>query len=116
MDRAHTTLAECVLLPLHSNLSEADSPSVPQPGQRQLELGGQSQGSSFDAQHDMILAMIDWVEKGKAPETIIASKYVGNDKRNGTAFERPLCVYPKEAVYVGGDQNKASSFECKYIG
>lgn len=64
----------------------------------------------------MVLAMIDWVEKGKAPETIIATSYVGADKRNGTAFERPLCTYPKEAVYIGGDQNKASSFECKYVG
>ncbi|BGP21360.1 feruloyl esterase-like protein [Rhodotorula toruloides] len=86
------------------------------PGQRQLVLGGVGQGSSFDASHDMILSIIDWVEKGRAPDSLIASKYNGGDKRNGTAFERPLCVYPKEAVYIGGDQNKASSFECKYVG
>ena len=41
----------------------------------------------------MVLAMINWVEKGVAPDTIIGAKYIGDDKRNGTAFERPHCVY-----------------------
>jgi len=27
--------------------------------------------------------------------------------------EQPLCPYPKVATYIGGDKNKASSFECK---
>ncbi|BGP41559.1 hypothetical protein JCM10449v2_005550 [Rhodotorula kratochvilovae] len=85
------------------------------PGQRPLSAGGASTGSSFDAKHDMVLAMIDWVEKGVAPEVIIGAKYVGGDKRNGTAFERPHCVYPKQATYIGGDENAASSFRCETI-
>lgn len=40
----------------------------------------------------MVLAMIDWVENGVAPDVIIGAKYVGDDKRNGTLLERPHCV------------------------
>lgn len=62
------------------------------PGQRALRQGGTLTGTSFDKEHDMILAMIDWVEKGSAPDVIIGAKYVGDDKRNGTLLERPHCV------------------------
>ncbi|GAA5838204.1 hypothetical protein JCM9279_004155 [Rhodotorula babjevae] len=85
------------------------------PGQRQVSLGGGSTGSRFDAKHDMVLAMIDWVEKGIAPDVIIGAKYIGDDKRNGTLLERPHCVYPKQATYTGGDANSASSFKCENI-
>ncbi|GJN89690.1 hypothetical protein Rhopal_002677-T1 [Rhodotorula paludigena] len=85
------------------------------PGQRALRQGGTSTGTSFDKEHDMILAMIDWVEKGSAPDMLIGAKYVGDDKRNGTLLERPHCVYPKQAVYKGGDPNAAASFECENI-
>lgn len=45
----------------------------------------------YDAHHDMTLAMFDWVEKGKAPDYIIAAKYNNNNKTQGVAFTRPLC-------------------------
>lgn len=61
------------------------------PGQRQDVLGGAAQAAVFDKEHDMLLAMIDWVEKGKAPDSIIAAKYKNNNKTEGIAFTRPLC-------------------------
>ncbi|GAA5986678.1 hypothetical protein JCM11641_001360 [Rhodosporidiobolus odoratus] len=85
------------------------------PQQRQLSLTGRGQSSTFDAKHDMVLALIDWVENGNAPDVLIGAKYVGDDKRNGTAFERKLCPYPQQGVYVGGDANSADSFECRYV-
>jgi feruloyl esterase len=55
-------------------------------------------------------ALTEWVEKGKAPKRIDISSAVT------TAFpvakSRPICVYPKEAKYVGGDVNLASSYIC----
>lgn len=39
----------------------------------------------------MLLAMIDWVEEGNAPDSIIAAKYKNNNKTEGIAFTRPLC-------------------------
>lgn len=61
------------------------------PWQRQDVLGGGAQSLTFDKQHDMLLAMIDWVENGNAPDEIIAVKYRNDNKSEGVAFTRPLC-------------------------
>ena len=52
----------------------------------------------------------DWVEKGKAPERIVASHLT-----NGVVDRtRPLCPYPQVAVYKGsGNINDAANFVCK---
>ena len=66
-----------------------------------------------DAQHDMAIALQDWVERGAAPQALIATKF---DKEHGTErrvqFQRPLCVYPQVAHYKGGPTNSAGSFAC----
>jgi len=57
---------------------------------------------------DMLSAIVDWVEKGQAPQQVTAT---------GTAFpgrSRPLCAYPKHAQYGGqGDPQAAASFSCQ---
>jgi feruloyl esterase len=59
---------------------------------------------------DVISAMEQWVEKGKAPDSILASRYAG-DKVDRT---RPLCPYPQVAVYRGtGSTDDAANFACK---
>jgi tannase/feruloyl esterase len=59
---------------------------------------------------DWLAAISDWVEKGKAPDRLLASKADGNGK---TIVTRPLCPYPQSAVYDGkGDPSKAESFAC----
>ncbi len=59
---------------------------------------------------DVIGAMEQWVEKGKRPDSIIASRYAG-DKVERT---RPLCPYPQVAVYQGtGSTDDATKFACK---
>ncbi|MBN1832550.1 MAG: tannase/feruloyl esterase family alpha/beta hydrolase [Deltaproteobacteria bacterium] len=62
-------------------------------------------GKSTD-QFDMFEAIIDWVEKGRAPDRIIAT-----DKAY-PGVSRPLCPYPLVARYKGGDVNKADNFLC----
>jgi feruloyl esterase len=59
--------------------------------------------------NDAVTAIIDWVEKGKAPDQLIASKIV-----NGTVVRtRPLCPYPQVARYKGqGSIDEASNFSC----
>lgn len=54
-------------------------------------LGGGAQSLTFDKEHDRLLAMIDWVENGNAPDDIIAVKYKNDNKSEGVAFTRPLC-------------------------
>lgn len=59
-------------------------------------------------QFDLLRAVMDWVEKGKAPDSVVAT---------GKAFpgrSRPLCSYPKYAQYTGnGDPEDAKNFVCK---
>ncbi|MBV9836471.1 MAG: tannase/feruloyl esterase family alpha/beta hydrolase [Solirubrobacterales bacterium] len=55
-------------------------------------------------------AVVDWVEKGQAPDVLPASGTI-----NGQAVTRPLCPYPDpDAVYTGGDPNQASSYTCRH--
>lgn len=66
-----------------------------------------------DAQHDMAVALQEWVEKGVAPRSLIATKFdKGHGSEGHIAFQRPLCVYPQVARYKGGPTNAASSFAC----
>jgi Tannase and feruloyl esterase len=73
-----------------------------------------------DAQHDIFTSLVDWVEKGNAPSTLIASKiseHAASDPPPPGSMKpemtRPLCPYPKEIQYSGkGDSHLASSFSC----
>jgi feruloyl esterase len=63
-------------------------------------------GQSTD-QFDMLSAIQNWVEKGQAPDRVVAS---------GRAFPettRPLCPFPKVARYDGGDVKDQRSFSCR---
>lgn len=75
-------------------------------------------GPSTDALHDVRLAVEQWVEKGIAPEKIIATKYVSQaDHSQGVTMTRPLCPYPQSPKYKGtGDTNDAANFECMAAG
>jgi feruloyl esterase len=67
-----------------------------------------------NANYHALRALMAWVERGRAPEKIIATKYVNDTTSAGIAMQRPLCPYPKIAVYNGaGDVKKASSFACR---
>lgn len=59
---------------------------------------------------DMQAALEQWVERGVAPDEIVATRSI-----NGVVDRsRPLCAYPKVAVYKGkGDINDAASFACR---
>ncbi|KAI0201231.1 feruloyl esterase B precursor [Astrocystis sublimbata] len=68
-----------------------------------------------DAQHDIILAMMSWVEGDKAPDQLIATKYVNDTVDLGVQIQRPLCPYPKQAKHISGDPNLPESWECKSL-
>ncbi len=68
--------------------------------------GGGTGPSTFD----MLAALEQWVENGKAPDAVQASRVTaGKVERT-----RPLCVYPQRAVYKGsGSLDDAANFACK---
>ncbi|HYL64254.1 MAG TPA: tannase/feruloyl esterase family alpha/beta hydrolase [Candidatus Methylomirabilis sp.] len=71
----------------------------------------------MDAQHNMDLALEQWVEKGTAPGSIIASKPASPAPGAAVTETRPLCAYPQEAKYKGiGDTNDAANFVCAAPG
>jgi feruloyl esterase len=74
---------------------------------------GQGRVFEKDPQHNMELALAEWVEKGTAPLAIVATKYVNDDPAKGVKLTRPLCPYPQVAKYKGsGDANDARNFAC----
>ena len=67
-------------------------------------------GPSTD-QFDAFGALVGWVEKGIAPDEIIATAGAGTPWPGRT---RPLCVYPAEARFKGvGNLETADSFVCQ---
>jgi feruloyl esterase len=66
-----------------------------------------------DPQHNMYMALEQWVEKGVAPSAIIAAKLGAGAAGPAVKETRPLCVYPEVAKYKGtGDTNDAANFVC----
>jgi feruloyl esterase len=77
------------------------------------QFGQTSNCLSCDAKQDINMVLEQWVEKGIAPETIIATKYKDEFRRTGIVRTRPLCPYPKVARYKGsGSIDDAANFAC----
>jgi feruloyl esterase len=67
-----------------------------------------------DPNRDLLTALERWVEKGTAPERIVATQFSSSDPATRTVVRtRPLCAAPFIAKYNGsGDPNVESSFTC----
>ena len=65
----------------------------------QTGVGANSFGAAFDinpplsddAEHNVVAAIVRWVEEDIAPETFIAARYNDNIAGNGLNFTRPVC-------------------------
>jgi hypothetical protein len=76
-------------------------------------MGHCSGGPSTDS-FDPLASIVNWVENGVAPDTIVASGK--NFTTAPTTRSRPLCAYPKTARYTGpagGDSSVASNYSCQ---
>lgn len=68
-------------------------------------------GGPATSQFDAFGALVDWVEKGKAPERLLATAPAGTPWPGRT---RPLCAYPAQARYQGeGSIEDAANFRCE---
>jgi feruloyl esterase len=68
-------------------------------------------GGPSTSQFDAFAAVVNWVENGDAPDSILATAPAATPWPGRT---RPLCPYPAIARYKGtGDVNLAASFECR---
>jgi feruloyl esterase len=67
-------------------------------------------GGPGPAKFDMVAALEHWVERGTAPERIVASHVTAEGTVDRT---RPLCPYPQEAQWKGaGSTDEAQNFVC----
>ncbi len=65
-------------------------------------------GSRTPDQFDMLTAVVDWVESGRAPDRVIATG------KSMPGESRPLCPFPQHAHYASrGDARDAASYECR---
>ncbi|KAI1370924.1 tannase-domain-containing protein [Hypoxylon crocopeplum] len=100
----------------HCGLTTVDAPWA---------LGGASQAASFgndsysvpgfvDAQHDMLLALVDWVEHGIPVDQVIATTWnAQTSPASGVLRQRPICAYPETARWDGqGNVDEAASWSC----
>ena len=80
-------------------------------------------GGPATDQFDLMTALVNWVEKGQAPNAVVASVR-GPANAGGANAEvpaswspnrtRPLCAYPGVARYNGsGDLESAANFSCR---
>ena len=75
---------------------------------------GQNNGAK-NGSAQVLLELVDWVEKGKAPDRLVGTKFVDDKVANGVEIERPHCRYPYRTTYVGGNPNVTESWGCEYI-
>jgi feruloyl esterase len=70
---------------------------------------GHCGGGNGPQPQNLFGALVNWVEKGQAPATILAQTITG-----GTVTRsRPLCPYPQTAIYRGtGSTDDATNFVC----
>ena len=70
---------------------------------------GHCSGGPGPNQFDALTALEQWVEKGIAPDRLLAS-HITNGKVDRT---RPLCPYPQVARWKGtGSTDEAANFTC----
>jgi len=71
---------------------------------------GMCPGFGYEEDFNTLKAIQDWVENGVAPEKINA---VHRDGQGEVFRTRPVCAYPKVAIYKGsGDINNDANFTC----
>jgi hypothetical protein len=96
----------------HSGKASEFAQLYPVPGM------GHCGGGPATDKFDFVTPLVNWVEKGQAPESVLAvTRPVSqNNDLNGipAGRTRPLCAYPKVARYNGaGAIDDARSFRCR---
>jgi feruloyl esterase len=77
-------------------------------------------GGTADPKRNISAALEAWVEKGEAPQAIIAGKYkeelksVFAPEKSKLLRTRPICPYPQVAKWSGkGSTDRAENFSCE---
>lgn len=79
------------------------------------QAGASAAQGPFDREHNVLAAVMDWVEQGIAPDAMTGTKYVNDTVGSGVDFQRTHCRWPMRNVYLGGgrDSKQLSSWQCQ---
>lgn len=55
---------------------------------------------SLDAEHNILAALVRWVEDDVAPSTIVGVKYKNDVPADGVAFTRPICKVRNPSFFL----------------
>ena len=55
--------------------------------------GAPNTGLAFEPEGNVLSAIVEWVENGRAPETVLGTKFVGDEAGKGVVFQRRHCRY-----------------------
>jgi hypothetical protein len=72
-------------------------------------------GVAFEPAENVLAAIVQWVEAGVAPETMMGTKFVGDVVADGIAIQRRHCRYPLRNTYVGGNASFPESWQCRAV-
>lgn len=83
------------------------------PGASNLGQGIGSPPPGAGPEDNVVAKIVEWVEGGKAPDTLRGTKFVNDDPTQGVEYTRQHCRYPLRNVYQGeGDSKDESSWKC----
>jgi hypothetical protein len=75
-------------------------------------IGGNANSlGPYEPESNVLAAMVDWVENGKAPAFIKGTQYARSDMRDVIA-EKRHCQYPQRNAYIGGEHKLPDSWHC----
>ncbi|KAI0445059.1 feruloyl esterase B [Xylaria telfairii] len=89
------------------------------PGAWTVGQGGTapSYGIPFDKDHNVLAAIVDWTEKGVAPDEIVGTKFTDDSVNAGISYQHRHCRYPYRSTYSGdGDPLNVESWHCVNFG
>ena len=73
---------------------------------------GYSTFDGTDPEDNVLMAMVKWVEEGRAPETVRGAKFV-DGPGSEVEYKRKHCRYPRRNVYRGpGNYTDQDAWEC----
>ena len=77
------------------------------------QQGGKSAaGIEFEPKGNVLAALVDWLEKGNAPEHVLGTKFVNDTITAGVQLQREHCRWPLTNKYVSGDPSLPGSWSC----
>jgi hypothetical protein len=83
------------------------------PGPNNISASLQPERTDARPDEDIMTVLVNWVEQGRAPNFLVATKYADDDPAKPRIMTRPICVYPRLAQWdKKGDPSDYRSFTC----